>query len=121
MSARSKDKQLPEHLWKPGQSGNPKGRPKGCKDKLGEAFIEALYEDFTANGADAIVRCRNEKPEAYLAAISRIIPKEVNVKGDGLNAFIQLWDAISNGMAGRLAQEQGQSEALRDERPAGHA
>lgn len=23
----------PAHLWKPGTSGNPKGRPKGCKDK----------------------------------------------------------------------------------------
>lgn len=29
---RSKAKR-PAHLWKPGTSGNPKGRPKGCKDK----------------------------------------------------------------------------------------
>ena len=121
MSASSKDKQLPAHLWKPGQSGNPKGRPKGCKDKLGEAFIEALYEDFAVNGAAAIEKCRTEKPDAYLAAISRIIPKQVNVNGDGRNAFIQLWDAISNGMAGRMASEQEQPQALRDERPAGHA
>ena len=32
----------PDHLWKPGQSGNPKGKPKGCRHKatrLAEALI----------------------------------------------------------------------------------
>jgi len=36
--------QRPEHLYKPGQSGNPNGRPKGSRNKLGEAFIAALHE-----------------------------------------------------------------------------
>lgn len=26
----------PDHLWKPGQSGNPSGRPKGRKNKITE-------------------------------------------------------------------------------------
>ena len=28
--------------WEPGQSGNPAGRPKGARSKLGEAFIDAV-------------------------------------------------------------------------------
>jgi hypothetical protein len=33
--------------------GNP-GRPKGSRNKLGEAFIQALAEDFERHGAEAI-------------------------------------------------------------------
>jgi hypothetical protein len=107
--------------FKPGQSGNPKGRPVGAKQKIGEAFVDALHEDFIEHGAKAIVACREAKPEVYLQVIAKIVPKELNIKGDGLAAFVKLWDAISNGMAGRLAEEQGQPQTLRDERPAGHA
>ena len=28
--------------FKPGQSGNPKGRPKGARNRLGTQFLEAL-------------------------------------------------------------------------------
>lgn len=114
-------KQKPDHLWKPGQSGNPKGRPPGSKDKLGEAFVSALLDDFEENGSQAIVTCRTEKPDVYLQVIARVIPKDVNVKGEGVSAFLKLWEAISDGLASRLVEEPGQSEALRDQRPAGHA
>ena len=32
--------------FKPGQSGNPKGRPKGARNRLGTQFLEALEADF---------------------------------------------------------------------------
>lgn len=64
-----------EHQFKP---GNP-GRPKGSRNKLGEAFIEALHEDFENDGAAAIVACRTEKPDAYLKVIASILPKELKV------------------------------------------
>ncbi len=64
-----------EHQFKP---GNP-GRPKGSRNKLGEAFIEALHEDFEKDGAVAIAACRREKPDAYLKVIASILPKELKV------------------------------------------
>lgn len=68
--------------FKPGQSGNPAGRPKGSRNKLGEAFLEALHEDFEANGKSAIELCRVEKPDAYLKVIASILPKQAEIKID---------------------------------------
>lgn len=64
-----------EHQFKP---GNP-GRPKGSRNKLGEAFIEALHDDFQANGVDAIVKVRTDKPDQYLKVIASILPKDINL------------------------------------------
>lgn len=72
-------KQRPEHLWRAGQSGNPKGRPLGARNKLGEAFIKALEADFEAHGVAAIVKVREEKPDQYLKVIASLMPKELNL------------------------------------------
>jgi len=63
------------------KEGNP-GRPKGSRNKLGEAFLEALHEDFQANGKEAIETCRLEKPDAYLKVIASILPKQAEIKID---------------------------------------
>lgn len=65
-----------EHRFKP---GNP-GRPKGSRNKLGEAFIAALHNDFTEHGVEAIQKVREEKPDAYMKVIASILPKELNIK-----------------------------------------
>lgn len=88
MSDDTGEKQTREHLFKPGQSGNPKGRPQGARSKLGEAFLEAMRDDFDAHGVDAIVKVREEKPDQYLKVIASILPKDLNVninQMDGLS------------------------------------
>ena len=64
-----------EYQFKP---GNP-GRPKGSRNKLGEAFIAALHEDFTAHGSKVIEQVRIDKPDQYLKVIASILPKDVNL------------------------------------------
>ena len=36
--------------WKPGQSGNPKGRPQGSRNKLSEDFLADLHDAWLAFG-----------------------------------------------------------------------
>ena len=68
--------------FKPGQVANPKGRPKGSRNVLGEAFVQAIALDFAEYGPEAICLVREEKPDVYLQVISRIIPKHVDVDVD---------------------------------------
>lgn len=72
--------QRPAHLFQPGQSGNPAGRPKGSRNKLGEAFLTALSEDFDTHGTNAIERCRKADPVAYVRVVASLLPKELKVE-----------------------------------------
>jgi len=73
--------------WQPGQSGNPLGRPKGSRNKLGEDFIRALQEDFAENGKQAIVEVRTERPHEYLKVVASILPKQVEIKEGNFDGF----------------------------------
>lgn len=91
-----------EHRFKP---GNP-GRPKGSRNKLGEAFIAALHDDFTEHGVETIAKVRLERPQDYMRVVASLLPKEFKIEtvseltDDQLDARIrQLASIIEIGVA----------------------
>ena len=81
--------------FKPGKSGNPAGRPKGARSKLGEAFIDAMLADFNKHGKMAIETVRDEKPDQYLKVIASILPKEITGEdGEAIPVAIE-WRVVS--------------------------
>lgn len=83
MSENTPKKQNLAHLWKPGQSGNPAGKPKGSKHKLGEAFVADLHAHWLANGVAALDKCFEDDAVQYCKIVASVIPKEIALtKGD---------------------------------------
>ena len=76
--------------WKPGQSGNPKGRTLGSRNKLSEEFVMTLYEHFLQHGAKAIERVYNSRPDVYVKVVASLMPKEFHFKNE--SAFEGLTD-----------------------------
>jgi hypothetical protein len=70
--------------FRPGQSGNPRGRPRGSRNKLGEEFLAELYNAYLANGRAAIERVVEEDPAAFLRIVASLIPKEEKVETNPL-------------------------------------
>ena len=75
--------------WKPGQSGNPLGRPKGTRNKVSQLFYEDVFHDWEAHGNQAIADMRAESPTKYVQMVASILPKtlELDTK-DGINWVI---------------------------------
>ena len=88
--------------FKPGESGNPKGRPKGARNRLGTQFLEALEADFNQFGSDAIALVREKKPEVYMRVVADLLPKEANINVEAGEAFVNLWRKISDGLGDEL-------------------
>lgn len=79
--ARRNPKDPPDHTkWKPGQSGNPGGKPVAARNKLQSDFLRDLAADFDKHGKQAIKECRENKPDAYVRAIVQLMPKELEIK-----------------------------------------
>ena len=66
--------------WKPGQSGNPAGRPLGSKDAITKAFLDTITADFEKHGAAVVEGARERNPNEYLRVIASILPKDQNLR-----------------------------------------
>jgi Family of unknown function (DUF5681) len=76
--------------WQPGESGNPAGRPKGARSKLGEDFINALRADFEKHGIETVEKVRVDRPADYIKVVASLLPKEISGPDSEPIAFTEI-------------------------------
>ena len=104
LTVPQQEKQRPAHLWKPGQSGNPKGRLPGARAVLGEAFLADMVSAWKVYGKSAIMQVAADKPADFLRVVASVLPKDLNVNADPSEAFLNCWKALSTQSTVRLSE-----------------
>lgn len=89
----------PRSTWfKPGQSGNPGGTAAGARKRLTGNFLRCLEEHFAEHGVDAINRLCKDDPRAYIGAVVKLCPRELEISNgyDGMdNEALQIFMAMA--------------------------
>ena len=68
-----------------------KGRPKGARNKLTQAYIKLLRDVFDDKGQRALDSIVETRPEVFLKLVSQLVPKDFDVKHSG-DVTIQIVD-----------------------------
>jgi hypothetical protein len=93
-TAKVKKRRGPGRPFLKGQSGNPKGRPPGTKNKLCESFIDACFRKWAEGGDAALDTMMREDPVAFCQMIAKLVPKEYQMTPDTADSFAKVWEFI---------------------------
>jgi Family of unknown function (DUF5681) len=68
--------------FKPGQSGNPNGRPKGARNKLTTEFFDDFFflDVWQQLGKAAIEHTARNNPKDFMRTVAMLMPKEFEIK-----------------------------------------
>jgi len=118
--AVNQQKERPAHWFKPGQSGNPKGREKGSKNKITKAYLDIFLKDIQEHGKEVLERVRKERPDVYLKLAAMLVPRNLDVNHSGsVNVQVVNYSEDDEYQPVNVVQRQerklnGDAAALRD-------
>src|SRR5918993_1271583 len=87
---------------------------RAARSKLSEDFWRDMHDAWQEGGKDAVKAMMLEEPGRFVDCVARALPKDVNVKHESTDAFLQLWKLISDGQAeaALAAAKQGEEEPV---------
>jgi hypothetical protein len=72
---------------------NKGGRPRGPRNRLSKAFVDALAKDFAEHGDAAVKILRVESPIDYCRLIGSLVPKELDLEVTNKATELREWMA----------------------------
>jgi hypothetical protein len=83
--------------FRPGQSGNPAGRPKGARSKLSETFLGDLLAAYNEKkGGDVLKDLFDSNPLEMVKQIAGLLPKEVGLEVTERQPFAVIPEVIED-------------------------
>jgi hypothetical protein len=90
-------KHLKEYQFKPGQSGNPNGCPKGVK-QLREAALEGFFKAWEEIGGEkGLINWIKQHPShraKFYSWLVPLFPKETKIEGGGIGNYLQIFEGL---------------------------
>jgi hypothetical protein len=100
--------------FKPGQSGNPKGRPQGSRNKLSEEFLADLHAAWQLFGRPALMTTALTEPSVFVRVVASLMPKELEATKTVVHADRMSDDELAaiacQGGEDLMAEEEDEAE-----------
>ena len=100
--------------FKRGQSGNPKGRPQGSRNKLSEQFVADLHAAWQLFGRPALMTTALTEPSVFVRVVASLMPKELEATKTVVHADRMSDDELAaiacQGGEDLMAEEEDEAE-----------
>ena len=113
--------------WKPGESGNPAGRPRGSRHKLSEVFLGEVCTAWQEQGRAAIDAMIAKNPADFVRVVASLVPRQFDLSpqdpyGDiGDDELEEILTVLRSAIAERKAalddSAAGDGQPLVDKKP----
>jgi hypothetical protein len=98
--------------FKPGESGNPAGRPKGSRNKLSQAVFDDVCAHWEAHGLKAIEKTCKTNPGLYFRVVASLLPQHVKIEHEYANMSDEQLEQRRREIEAAIAAELGQAKAM---------